>query len=75
LSVDIGERRGTVQAFAQEQSLTFSILLDENSKVAQRYRVRGVPTSFFINRGGVIQVQHIGPLDESLIGKYLDQIL
>jgi len=64
-----------VQAFAQEQGLTFPILLDENGDVAQRYRVPGIPTSFFINREGVIQVQHTGPLDESLIGKYLDQIL
>ena len=64
-----------MQAFAQKQGLTFPILLDENGGVAQRYRVRGVPTSFFINREGVIQVQHTGPLDESLIVKYLAQIL
>jgi len=73
--VDIGERRGTVQAFAQKQGLTFPILLDERGGVARRYGVRGVPTSFFINREGVIQVQHTGPLNESLIEKYLDQIL
>jgi peroxiredoxin len=73
--VDIGEGRGTVQAFAQEQGLTFPILLDENAAVAQGYRVRGIPTSFFINREGVIQVQYTGPLDESLIGEYLNQIL
>jgi len=47
----------------------------ENAAVAQGYRVRGIPTSFFINREGVIQVQYTGPLDESLIGKYLNQIL
>lgn len=75
MSVDIGERWETVQAFAQEQGLTFPILLDENGNVAQRYRVLGIPTSFFINREGVIQVQHTGPLDDALIGKYLDQIL
>ena len=75
MSVDIGEGREIVQAFAQEQGLTFPILLDENGDVAQRYRVLGIPISFFINREGVIQVQHTGPLDDALIGKYLDQIL
>ncbi len=74
MSVDIGEGREVVQAFAQEQGLTFPILLDENGAVAQRYRVRGVPTSLFINREGVIQAQYIGPLDESLIREHLDQI-
>lgn len=73
--MDIGEGREIVQAFTQEQGLTFPILLDENGGVAQRYGVRGVPTSFFINREGVIEAQYTGPLDESLIEKYLDQIL
>ncbi len=45
-----------MQAFAQDQGLTFPILLDENGALAQRYGARGVPTSFFINREGVIQV-------------------
>lgn len=64
-----------MQAFAQEQGLTFPILLDENGDVAQRYRVPGVPTSFFINREGMIEARHTGPLNESLIREYLDQIL
>ena len=73
--MDIGEGREIVQTFAQEQGLTFPILLDENAAVALGYRVRGVPTSFFINREGVIQTQYTGPMDESLIRKYLDPIL
>ncbi len=73
--MDIGEGREIVQAFAQEQGLTFPILLDEDGAVAQGYRVRGVPTSLFINREGVIQARYTGPLDESLIREYLDQIL
>lgn len=73
--MDIGEGREVVQAFTQEHGLTFPILLDETGAVAQRYRVRGVPTSFFINRQGVIQAQYTGPLNESLIEKHLDQIL
>ena len=64
-----------MQAFAQEQGLTFPILLDENSRVSNEYFVLGIPTSFFINREGVIQAKHTGPLDESLIREYLDQIL
>jgi peroxiredoxin len=73
--VDIGEGQGIVQAFAQEQGLTFPILLDENGGVAQGYRVRGVPTSLFIDREGIIRARYTGPLDESLIREYLDQIL
>ena len=64
-----------MQAFVQRQGLTFPTLLDESGAVSKRYRVLGIPTSFFINREGVIQAQHTGPLNESLIGKYLNQIL
>lgn len=64
-----------MQTFARKQGLTFPILLDENGAVAQEYRVSGVPTSLFIDREGVIQVQYTGPLNESLIEKHLDQIL
>jgi len=73
--VDIGEERGIVQAFAQEQGLTFPILLDESGAVAQGYRIRGVPTSFFIDREGVVQAQYTGPMNEALIKEYLEQIL
>jgi peroxiredoxin len=73
--VDIGEKHATVQAFTQEHGLTFPTLLDESGVVSKGYRVLGIPTSFFINREGMIQAQHTGPLNESLIGKYLNQIL
>jgi peroxiredoxin len=73
--VDIGEGREIVQAYTQELGLTFPTLLDEKGTVAQRYLVLGIPTSFFINRQGTIYARHTGPLDESLIKKYLDKIL
>ena len=73
--MDIGEKRATVQAFVQQQGLTFPTLLDKTGAVSKGYRVLGIPTSFFISREGVIQAQHTGPLSESLIRKYLTQIL
>jgi len=73
--VDIGEGREIVQAFVQKRGLTFTTLLDEKRTVAQRYLVSGVPTSFFINREGTIYARYTGPLNESLIREYLDQIL
>lgn len=64
-----------MQTFASDQGLTFPILLDEDGGVAGKYKLRGVPTSFFVSRQGVIQARYIGPLDESLIREYLDQLL
>ena len=71
--MDVGENHETVQAFAQNQGLTFPILLDENGSVARKYGVQGIPTSFFIDRQGVIQARYTGALNESLINEYLGQ--
>jgi peroxiredoxin len=71
--VDVGEDQETVQAFAQNQGLTFPILLDENGNVARKYGVQGIPTSFFIDRQGMIQARYTGALNESLINEYLGQ--
>lgn len=73
--MDINESPTIVQSYTQELGLTFPTLLDRNGGVAQTYRVRGVPTSFFINREGVIHAQHGGPLSESLIQSYVAPIL
>ena len=73
--MDIGEKQATVQAYAQERGLTFPILLDEKGAAATRYLVPGVPTSFFISREGMVEARYTGPLYESLIKEYLDQIL
>jgi peroxiredoxin len=64
-----------VEVYANEQGLTFAILLDSDSSAAGAYHVRGIPTSFFIDREGVIQVTHTGALDEALIDQYAEQLL
>lgn len=60
-------------SFVQEKGLTFPVLLDEKKAVAQRYLIPGVPTSFFVNREGMIQARHVGPVSDALIENFLDQ--
>lgn len=73
--MDIGESKDVVQAFVAERGLTFPTVLDESGAVAQEYRLRGHPTSFFIDREGVIRKHHIGPMSESLFEKVLGELL
>lgn len=67
LSVDIAEDRDHVKTYAESQGLTFQILLDQRSEAARTYLVRGIPATFLIDRDGVIQAAHKGPLDEATI--------
>lgn len=65
LAVNVGEDEDLVFAFRHELSttLTIPILLDENSEVAQRYPIRGLPTTYIIDKQGRIVYQAIGGRD------------
>ena len=52
-----------VRLFVRELSLTFLILLDPEFSVARQYRVRGIPSSFVIDRTGVVRYREVGYRD------------
>ena len=56
------------QAFVDEHHLTFPILLDSTGEVANLYRLRSLPTTFFIDPQGIIQQVIIGgPMSEATL--------
>ena len=62
--------------FVQEYNLTFPILLDEKAFVGSAYQLRSLPSSYFINRAGVINEVVIGgPMAEALLRTRIEQIL
>ena len=62
--------------FTQEYGLTFPILLEETGDVATLYQLRSLPSSYFINRAGIIQEVVIGgPMAEALLRTRIEQIL
>jgi thiol-disulfide isomerase/thioredoxin len=54
LAVNVGENEDRVKKFARENGYTFPILLDRDSKVAERYLVRGIPITFLVDEDGMI---------------------
>lgn len=62
--------------FINEYELTFPILLDETGEVAQLYQLRSLPSSYFINRAGIISEVIIGgPMSEALLRTRIEKIL
>ncbi len=74
LAVDFDEPEDDVRAFRDELDLSFPMLLDPGARVQELYRVRGYPSSFFVDREGVIRVVHIGLMTEGQIDDYLAQV-
>jgi cytochrome c biogenesis protein CcmG/thiol:disulfide interchange protein DsbE len=65
-----------VMPFVNEQGLSFPILLDETSEVAKVYQLRSLPSSFFVDRNGVIHEVVIGgPMAEALLRTRIEDIL
>ncbi len=62
--------------FVNQNRLTFPILLDSEGVVSQSYQLRSLPTSFFIDREGVIRDVIVGgPMSEALLRIRIENLL
>ena len=76
LAVNLQEQDGTVSAFVEELRLTFPVLIDRDDRVASLYRIRSIPTTFFVDRSGVIREIIVGgPIPSAVIESNLDALL
>ena len=46
---------GSVAQFIDEFDLTFPVVFDVDGSVKERYGVRGLPATFFIDRNGIVR--------------------
>jgi peroxiredoxin len=60
LAIDIGESVPAVNSFLQSNNFSFPVLLDIDQDVAQDYNIRAIPTTFFIDKDGIIQEIKVG---------------
>lgn len=54
LAINVGEPKYKVDNFVKSRSLSFTVLLDKDSTVADAYELIGVPTYVLINKSGEI---------------------
>lgn len=62
LAVNLRQETAQVSPFVKDLGLTFPVLLDLDGQVARRYRVRALPTTFLVDRSGVIRETIVGQL-------------
>ena len=74
LGVNQAEDKATVQAFLDERNLTFPVALDSQYEASQRYQVNSLPSTFFIDRNGVIREIVIGQMNAALLKQQLRSI-
>jgi DsbE subfamily thiol:disulfide oxidoreductase len=74
VGINQAEAPATVAKFAQDVGLTFRVPLDQQGAVSRVYGVRSLPTTFFIDRSGIIRQIQNGPLTEATLAQLLRTI-
>ena len=76
LAINKGESLSTVNDFLQSGNFSFPVLLDINQYVALEYNAWSIPTTFFIDKDGIIQAIKVGPfLSKAEIENSLSKII
>ena len=79
VSLDHQGRVEEVRAFAERLNLTFPIVLDPEHEAKALYRVRGLPTTYLVDRKGRVAGYGVGPREwdseaaYALVGRLLDE--
>lgn len=74
IGVDYSEGPVVVKPFVEQLGVTFPIWMDTSGSVSTRYNVRGLPSTYFIDKDGVLKAVHLGPLDEKTLPQYLQMV-
>jgi peroxiredoxin len=76
LTINIGQNAATVKSFLHDNNLSLPVLLDADAAVTQRYGMPGIPTTFFIDRDGILRVKVIGGFpNKTVIDSRLSEIM
>lgn len=75
VGVNLQEDKKTVEKFVKELNLTFPIVLDKDGGIEAMYNVLLKPTTYFIDKNGVIVDKKFGELTEKDIKERTQKLL
>ena len=70
------ERKGRqgIESFVDKNRLTFPVLLDQEGYTKKEYHILQIPTTYILDREGVIAYKIMGPLDEKKLIELMEQL-
>ncbi len=79
VGVDLQENTDAVRSFAREFGMKFPIVIDQTGGVADAWRiggpVQGIPSSYFIDKDGIVRARYFGPMTAQIIADNVKKIL
>ncbi|NOZ71058.1 MAG: redoxin domain-containing protein [Chloroflexi bacterium] len=71
VGIDVKEAAGTVAAYVAQSKIPYPILLDTEGNVAEKYNVRGFPTTLFLDAEGRVLLRQIGVLTRERLNQWI----
>lgn len=75
IGINQGEQPDRVSQFADEFGITYPIWLDQDNTINRLYRIRSLPTTYYIDSNGVIRDQIIGTASEAVLSSKLKALV
>jgi cytochrome c biogenesis protein CcmG, thiol:disulfide interchange protein DsbE len=74
-SVNVGDPRGPAERYLQRVDISYPVLLDEASATRTQYRILGVPTTYILDRKGVVRFMIPGPVEKENLKRMIGSLL
>ena len=75
LAVNLAESDATIISYVSKLELTFPVFSDRERKTGNKYGIRILPTTLFINRDGQIVTRKQGALDQEELSLQVEGLL
>ena len=75
LGVNINEGQDAVRSYASRVGITFPVGADDQSAIADAYRVNAIPAHFFLDRNGVLREIRQGGVSTDSIAASVDRAM
>ncbi len=75
IAINAGQDRKTVVEFMQKLGVGYPALMDEESAIARRYGVVGLPTTYFVDAKGIVRAKLVGEADVASFERAATEIL
>ena len=75
VAVSVGEDPAELAAFIQQNDVRFPVLVDPQGAAIITYRLRAIPTSYFLNDQGVVQLIYDGAFTEESLREIVGDLL
>ncbi len=75
LGIAIDDTEEKMKDFVAKYGVTFPVGLDKTAAIQKSFGIYGIPTTYFIDKQGVINYSHSGSVTEELLQHELDKLL